>query len=323
MVFLAAAALGAAQTWTVQKSGTTASLRGVAAVNENVAWASGSGGTYLFTKDGGATWTAAQAPNAETLDFRDVHAVDDRTAWLMSAGSGAQSRIYRTVDGGKSWTLQFTDPDDEGFFDSIAFWDAQRGLVVGDPVAGHFALFATDDAGAHWRRLDAPEALVKEGAFAASGTCLIVSGTRDAWFGTGAARVFRTADGGSTWTVAQTPVRHDSSSAGIFSLAFADGRRGVAVGGDYNKPAEDAHNVAITEDGGRTWSEPASRPAGFRSAVAYVPTLKAWIAVGTSGSDISTDDGKTWKRFDTAAYNALAFPFGVGPKGAIAKFASR
>jgi photosystem II stability/assembly factor-like uncharacterized protein len=312
-----------AQSWTPQKSGTTASLRGIAAVNEKVAWASGTGGTYLITTDGGATWSAGHVPDAEKLDFRDVHALDEQTAWLMAAGPGDASRIYHTADSGAHWTLQFVNPDATGFFDAIAFWDRQHGLALGDPVRGHFVILETADGGAHWAKRDGPASLAQEGAFAASGSCLITSGYRDAWFATSGARVFHSADRGKTWTATQTPIRHDSSAAGIFSLAFAGAAHGIAVGGDYTKPESDEHNVAITADAGRTWTEPASRPAGFRSAVAYVPALHAWIAVGTTGSDISTDDGETWRRFDTAAYNAFSFPFAVGPKGAIARLAPR
>lgn len=312
----------AAQSWTPQNSGTTASLRGVAAVNDRVAWASGTGGTYVVTTDGGATWKAAKVPGAEALDFRDVHAVDERTAWLMSAGPGEASRIYRTTDGGANWTLQLTNPDAAGFFDSIAFWDAKRGLVVGDSVNGRMVVMATGDGGANWRRIDTPPAVEKEGAFAASGTSVVVAGDREAWFGTTAARVFRTVDGGKSWTVVQTPVRHEREGAGIFGIGF-DGPRGIAVGGAYQQPQEDQHNIAVTTDGGKTWTEPPSRPSGFRSAVAYVRSLRAWIAVGTSGSDVSMDGGQTWKRFDGAAYNAIGFPWAVGPKGAIAKYAAR
>ncbi len=317
-VLFFAATMALAQSWTPQTSGTTASLRGIAAVSNRVAWASGTGGTYVVTADGGATWKAAQVPGAEKLDFRDVHAVDERTAWLMSSGPGDASRIYRTTDGGAHWALQLTNPDAAGFFDAIAFWDGKRGLLVGDPVDGRFALFTTDDGGEHWRRLEGPAAAEKESAFAASGTCLVVRGEREAWFGTSGARVFHSTDGGVSWSVAQTPIRHDRSSAGIFSLSF-DGQAGIAVGGDYEKPQEDAHNVAITTDGGQTWTEPVSRPAGYRSGVSAGP----WIAVGTTGSDVSIDRGRTWKRFDSAAYNAIGFPWAVGPKGAIARHSAK
>ena len=317
------------QTWVPQASGASASLRGVSAVNVRIVWASGTAGTYLRTTDGGVTWKAAQVPGAEALDFRGLRAIDGRTVYLLSSGSADQARIYKTTDGGSHWALQFTNPDPKGFFDAIAFWDAAHGIVLGDPVEGQFAILTTEDGGRHWQRQHTPPALPNEGAFAASNTCLFVLGTREAWFGTGgpgSARVFHSRDGGLTWTVAATPIRSDGSSAGIFSLAFSDSRHGIAVGGDYAKDREDRQNIAVTEDGGLTWTAPAGPvPKGFRSAVAYLPHARMWLATGTSGSDVSTDNGKTWRLFDSGAYNALSFAssgngWAVGPRGRIAAF---
>jgi photosystem II stability/assembly factor-like uncharacterized protein len=319
----------AAQSWTIQAGNTTASLRGVSAVNGKVVWASGTNGTYLRTADGGATWRAGQVLGAEKLDFRAVCATDESTAYLLSIGTGENSRIYKTSDAGAKWTLLFTNPDAKGFLDGLAFWDAQHGIAVGDPVDGHFAIFTTDDAGSHWERRPTPPAVAGEGAFAASNTSLAVVGSSEVWFGTGGpqgARVFHSRDGGRSWSVNRTPIRNDGASAGIFSLAFIDERHGIAVGGDYAKPAESTGNVAFTLDGGETWSAAAdARPAGFRSAAAYLPDRQAWIATGTSGSDVSTDGGKSWRTFDTGNFNASSFVTGgigwaVGPKGRIAVF---
>src|SRR5271169_1587756 len=118
----------------VQISHTTESLRGVSAVSRQVAWASGTHGTYLRTVDGGRTWTPAQVPDATTLDFRAVVAFSADEAFLMSAGPGDQSRIYHTTDAGKSWQLQFTNTNPKGFFDSMVFWDRTHGIVLGDPI---------------------------------------------------------------------------------------------------------------------------------------------------------------------------------------------
>nr|AYC80288.1 glycosyl hydrolase [uncultured bacterium] len=109
-VFLFAAA-ASAQSWVLQTSNSTASLRGVSAVDSKVVWASGTGGTYLHTTDGGATWTAAKVPGAETLDFRGIRAIDGRIVYLMSSGAGDKARIYKTTDAGQHWDLQFTNPD--------------------------------------------------------------------------------------------------------------------------------------------------------------------------------------------------------------------
>lgn len=271
---------------------------------------------------------AATVPGAADLDFRAVRAFDDKTAMLLSIGKGEKSRIYKTKDGGAKWDVLYTNPDPQGFFDAIAFWDTTHGILLGDPVDGHFAVMTTDDGGENWKREKTPAAEPGEGAFAASNSCLFVMGTHEVWFGTGGprgARVFHSSDGGRKWSVAATPVRNDSASAGIFSIVFLNPLHGMAVGGDYSKTTDATHNIAITEDGGKKWISPAGVPGGFRSAVTYLPDVKMWIATGTSGSDSSTDKGKTWKPFDKGDYNAMNFVlsyagWAVGPKGAIARF---
>lgn len=136
--------------------------------------------------------------------------------------------------------------------------------------------------------------------------------------------MFHTDDGGKTWSVSKTPLRRDSANAGIFALAFADSRHGIAMGGDYARPADATGNIALTGDTGKTWEAPSSPPSGYRSAVAYLAYRNAWVATGPSGSGISVDGGKTWERFDQASYNAMSFVSGagwaVGPEGAVAKF---
>jgi photosystem II stability/assembly factor-like uncharacterized protein len=317
--------IAAAQSWTPQPAGTTVSLRGVSATSRTAVWASGANGTFLRTLDGGATWNAAKVPGASDLDFRAVHAFDENTAFLLSIGTGEKSRVYKTADGGASWNLLYTNPDPKGFFDAIAFWDTSHGIILGDPVDGRFVVLTTSDGGATWTQRRTPPAQAQEGAFAASNSCLTVRGAREAWFASGGpngARVFHSTDGGETWIVAKTPIRNESASAGVFALAFSDSRHGIAVGGDYSKPTETTGNIAISGDGGKTWSA-STPPNGFRSDVKYLADSKMWIVTGTSGSDISMDDGKTWKQFDGGSYNALAFSgsagWAVGPKGAIAR----
>ena len=301
----------------VQTSGATASLRGVSAVNDRVVWASGTNGTVLRTSDGGATWHDLKI--ADALDFRGLHAFDGTTTWLLSSGPGDKSQIYKTAQ------RVFTNPDTNGFLDAIAFWDPMHGIVLGDPVDGRFVIVTTSDGGQTWMRRPGPAALPKEGAFAASNTCLTVAGNKSVWFATSGARVFRSTDRGLTWSAATTPIRNDGTSAGVFSLAFSDRQHGVAVGGDYAKPSESTANIAITSDGGATWQAPqGTRPAGYRSAVVYLADRQAWIATGPTGSDISVDNGKNWKQFDSSAFNALSAvsshaTWAVGPNGRIAR----
>jgi photosystem II stability/assembly factor-like uncharacterized protein len=176
-----------------------------------------------------------------------------------------------------------------------------------------------------------PAALPAEGAFAASGTCLVVQEVDNVWFGTGAGRVFRSTDRGRNWTVHQTPIRAGNGSAGIFSLAFWDADHGVAIGGDYKEPNRTAELCALTSDGGRSWRVPrGSQPTGYRSAVLHVPGSPGptLLAVGPSGSDQSTDGGENWTKLSGDGFHAVGFctsksGWAVGENGRIARFVAR
>jgi photosystem II stability/assembly factor-like uncharacterized protein len=323
--------------WQPLETHTTESLRGISAFNQSLVWASGTHGTYLFTEDGGKSWTARQVPGAETLDFRGVVSFGF-DAFLLAAGPGEQSRIYHTKHLGEHWELQFTNHDPSGFLDCMAFFPDQRhGLVVGDPVNGKFQILLTDNAGATWHYADArkmPAALPGEGAFAASNSCLATQGKKNAWFVTGgaAARVFRSSDGGESWKVSPSPIMHGPASAGVFSVAFADARHGVIAGGDYAQPDLAGPNLATTEDGGKSWKLATAPQQKFFSAVTYVSSGRvdtkhpgqAWLAVaGSTASAFSKTGLRSWEFFLPAGFNALASSAGdvyaAGSGGRVAK----
>jgi len=321
-IILLISSLGRAQT--PQNSRTDVQLRGISAVSAKVAWASGAKGTVLRTIDGGATWETLVIAGADSLDFRDIQAFDQNTAFVLSIGPGDQSRIYKTSDGGKIWQRQFTNSDPKAFYDCFAFWDSTHGIAVSDSVDGKFPLIATAD-GMTWNPVavkNMPVALPSEGAFAASGTCIATFGQNDVWFGTGgpAARVFHSADRGKNWIVTETPIIHGAASQGVFSLAFWTAKDGVAVGGDYKEPAKAENTAAFTHDGGKTWTLASKQPGGYRSAAA-VGASHIFVAVGTSGADISHDFGASWSPMFKEDLNALALignsGWAVGPAGKI------
>lgn len=330
MRFLLACALimFAAPHWTMQTSGVNVRLRGVSAVSESVAWASGAGATVLHTVDGGTTWQKLTVTD-DALDFRDIDAVDAQTAYALSIGNGPASRIYKTTDGGKTWQLQFKNEDPKAFLDAMSFWDASHGIVFGDAVDLKLYVLITADGGRTWSRVPTehlPPAQGNEGAFAASGTNIAVIGKSHAWIGTGAAaksRVLRTSDGGRTWQVADTPLA-SGPSTGIFSIAFRDKEHGVVVGGDYQKEKEAVNNMAVTSNGGVTWTL-VKGLSGFRSVVTYVPGTKTLVALGPSGGDYSTDDGRTWTTIDGPGFDTFSFVpgkqmgWGAGDKGKIGR----
>lgn len=324
--------VGARPTLIEQSSGTEQRLQAISVVDERVVWVSGLGGTFARTSDGGETWQSGIVEGAEELQFRDVHAVDASIAYLLSAGPGEQSRIYKTLDAGTSWTLQFVNQNPEAFFDCIDFWDAESGLAFSDSVEGRFTVIETRDGGERWLPIEAsllPPAQPGEGGFAASGTCLVTANQRGAWIGTGnaqVARVLRTLDRGASWSASSTPLV-SGTSAGITSLAFWDERRGVAVGGDINVTDRHSDNVAITNDGGDSW-EHGGRPhlEGPIYGVAVVPSVDTPTAVivGPSGADYSIDGAQSWTPLDGLSYWSVAFSregpgWMVGPEGRIMK----
>lgn len=319
------------QAWRAEASGVGTELRGLSVVSDTVAWASGAKGTVLRTTDG-AHWQVIHVADADALDFRDIHAIDAHRALVMSAGPAAASRIYRTDDGGATWHLLATNQFAEGFWDAMAFWDADNGILFGDPVKGRFQVYVTADGGAHWRQLEGKglDALSDEGAFAASGSCLSVAGPRDAWIVTGGARtsrVFHSADRGASWQVAALPIPAGAPARGAFSVGFADVRIGIAAGGDYKEPLLAAVNGARSEDGGATWAPAAILPSGYMSVVTPVPGAPAsFVAAGLAGSGYTLDAGKSWTAMGATPMNTVAFAsptsgWAVGPKGLLMKYA--
>lgn len=314
-------------------TGSTALLQAVSAPSDGIVWVSGHAAAVLRSTDGGATWTSITVPGAavDSLQFRDVYAVDATTAYLLAAGPGARSRIYKTMDGGRNWELQFTNRDSSAFYDCFDFWDARRGVALSDGVNGHLLIRRTTDGGAHWELPPAdslPLAQKGEGGFAASGTCLVTLAGHFAWIGTGAAdtaRVLESEDGGRTWRATATPIAA-GNFAGIATVAFRDTLHGLVLGGKLGSPAEFSDNVAVTGDGGRTWRL-AARP-GFSGAVygaAVIPgRAGSVVAVGPRGLAYSADDASTWTTLDTLAYWSVGFAsrrigWAVGPAGRITR----
>jgi photosystem II stability/assembly factor-like uncharacterized protein len=335
LLFLMVAGLQAGSLhWTPLSSGVTTRLRGVSAASDRVVWASGAGGTIVRTADGGATWQRLTIPGTEKLDFRDIDAVDEKTAYVLSIGPGEQSRIYKTTDAGASWTEQFVNRDPRAFFDAMAFWDANRGIAFSDSVDGQFVIMTTRDGGRVWDRVppgQLPAALPDEGAFAASGTNVAVVAPNHVWIGTGAAersRVLRSSDGGRTWQISSTPLA-SGPSAGIFSIAFSSTSTGIVVGGDYKVESSAIDNAAVTTDGGATW-KPVKGLSGFRSVVTYLTgDGSTLVAVGPSGADCSRDRGATWTPIPGPGFHAFSrapsgtVGYGVGENGRVGRLGSQ
>ncbi len=313
---------------TPQSSGTTNGLIAVSAVNDRVVWVSGRAGTFGVTTDGGKTWRTGVVPGAEGHQFRDVEGVSESVAYLLAIPSddGTEpSRIYKTTDGGKTWTLQTQGRDVNEFFDCFAFWDPRSAITMVDSVGTRFPVRRTLD-GHTWQDIGdrLPAALPGESGFASSGTCAATQGHRRAWLTTGVppspptanwtTRVLYTTDQGQTWGATTAPITAGPEVAGGgFSIAFRDARHGILGGGDLNPTAGVVPNFARSSDGGRSWVLGTAAP--IPSAIyglAYAGHGKGHddegeqengenhggsirvVATAPTGSAWSPDEGRSW-----------------------------
>lgn len=373
--------------WTIQESHATADLRGIHSIGNGVAWASGTNGTVLRTIDGGTTWqTCSIPPGAQALDFRGIRAFDADTAIVISSGKGNLSRLYKTTDACKSWKLVFINPDEDGSWDAVEATVTEAGsgdvckagskvitgAILGDPaihtsnqwdtstrltfyLAG-FEIGVTCSEDTLSPSAASIFSLTGEAAFAASNSVLKWIGPGTYWLAVGK-RLIQYSVGftdpghfeAQSFCDIGIPVRHDSISAGVFSLAIRPASAAspksiklggfhwktpscqkadmVAVGGD-SAAIDDQQGTAAFTGGTNKFQVALTPPHGFRSAVAYDANTKTWITVGPNGTDISTDDGRNWRSLKPASvdapdadrnWNALSLPFVVGPKGRIGR----
>src|SRR5438034_1461475 len=266
---LALASFGSAQKihqpkLTSQNSGTTQGLIAVSPVNPRVVWASGRGGTFVVTTDGGDHWRAGVVPGAEAVQFRYVQGVSDKVAYLQSIGSNPTDfRIYKTIDGGATWTLEFQNQNPGAFYDCFSFWTPKRAISHSDSVNGVFPDLRTTD-GVTWQDISGnmPPALPGEASFASSGTCVATQGGQNVWIATGGAttaRVLATRDQGDTWNAYDTPLV-SSPSAGAFIVRFRDPWHGIVGGGALDPGDPNNAKTAVSSDGGVTWKLTNSPP---------------------------------------------------------------
>ncbi len=306
-------------TWRLMVTDSDASLRGLMPIDATTVWACGSQGTILVTSDGGQHWRKCPIAGLEQVEFRSLHAWNDQQAIVATAGQ--PSAIYKTNDGGVSWKRVYDNPAPEAFLDGMRFWDDTTGLAFGDPIDGQLLILITRDSGEHWEVANREPVLLEPGsaAFAASNSSLCVYEDGSALIGLGgrdgAARVLRSSDHGATWLAVDVPPILSGPSSGIFSIDMRDANIGVAVGGDYKLPDNAVHHVAITRDGGRSWSNVSGQvPLGYRSSVIAIGNSSeiGWLTIGPTGGEWSAT-GEDWLPASELGFHALA----IGVDGSI------
>jgi len=288
-------------------AGKGTSLRGLSVVDDSVAWVSGSKGWTARSINGGKTWSWKQIPGYENLDFRDIEAFSANRAILLSAGTPAV--ILLTTDGGSVWKEVYRNESPDIFLDGMDFWDAESGLIYGDPIKGKMVLLKTRDGGTNWEDISQNNTIslmAGEASFAASGTAIRCDSKGNTWIATGGlqSRIFHSSDYGNSWKAYACPIIQGKSSTGPFSIAFHTENIGIAAGGDYLIDSSRVNNLLLTRNGGKTWSKPSITTFGYRSAIEYI-SKKVLIATGPTGTDCSKDAGKTWIPLSAEGFNTV------------------
>lgn len=283
--------------------GKPSSMRGLYMVDEDVAWASGTDGIVRYTRNG-IDWIVYQDTSWNDLDFRDIHAFNSNEAIIMSSGDGC--KIYKTKDACKSWELVYENNTEGIFFDGMDFWDDKNGIAFSDPINNQLFIITTNDGGDTWQELTSmsmPNTLEGEAGFAASGSGITCEGDSTVFIGTGGgaiSRIFKSTNRGKTWSVTNTKMRAGEAS-GIYSMAFVNGHRGVAIGGNYLDSTNSNGNCIVTINGGQTWVAAQKAPFGYKSCVTDNGD-GVMIATGRTGVDVSYDNGYTWQHISDDAY---------------------
>ena len=275
-------------------------------INNNIYWVAGTKGKIFKSQNKGKTWLDVSL-DLTNEDIRDIHAFNKNEVIVMSVGEGDKSKLYETRDGGQNWQILFRNPYPNGFFDSIAFWDNNSGLLLGDPVDGYYYVAFTNDRGKHWQRTlkeNLPTLMDKEAAFAASGNTLIVGKHGQAWYTTGgfSASVMESNDYGNTWVRHKIALHAETQTSGGYGIGLNSQGKVFVTGGDYLE--RDGHYSNLVTKNKSKWINVDTKNMGLRSAFSCVKNT--CIITGKLGSDISLDSGKTWKTQSLQGFYTLS-----------------
>ncbi len=306
----------AQQNWQHQDSHfpTDVSVVSLSAVNDQVCWAVGEKiplmtvpyAGFIRTTNGGTSWVCDSIPGTEHGFFQQIKALDANTAYVTAfflSSPGSQG-VYKTTDGGASWTHQNVYGSSTYGPGYIHFWDANNGVVIGDP---NLETYTTTDGGLNWNSVSMPPALSGEGTwFSDAG---IVSAGNRVWFSTGA-HLFRSTDRGHTWTAFLTEPQFNSwypciafqdSNIGIYSLKVQGGLVSLC---------------RKTTDGGVTWNtlsnsvidNIAPTRIQYLSGSGATYLLAGGMPQGMRGFAVTYNAGVSWTLIDTSGHLGIAFP---------------
>lgn len=290
-------------------SATSTGVNEIRYVDADNVWVSGydgSGGgaqirVWAKSADSGVTWTnGAINVGSTNLGIGAIMPLSASVAYTAAFPNTptVQGGIWKTVDGGVTWTKQPTASFNTGtdsFTNIVYFWDTNNGVCAGDPASGYFEIYTTVNGGTNWTRVSSsniPTPLEGEYGY----TRIYETYGNTIWMGTNKGRLLRSSDKGLTWgTVAfQTPCTDFGDIDLGASFSFQSETSGIMVGKDWS--------VYRTNDGGATWTPVATDGTIRNGDVTYVEgTNNLLVNIGEDfidgfrGSSVSSDNGTTWQ----------------------------
>jgi hypothetical protein len=299
-------------------------IQHLSVVDTNVVWGTDGNLYNMFTRTtDGANYHAGKFnPDTNTFNVAGISAVDANTAWIASfAKAGGQGQVIKTTNGGSTWTSVITAGMYSGslaFPDWIHFWDANNGIVFGDPngcvggvknTTNMFEIYRTHNGGTTWTRVDSTHmALPLSGD--AGFTSSYAAYKHFLWAGTYNGLVYASADSGKTWTYpSATSIGLDG---GVNGIAFRDSIHGLAWG---PATAGGANATIGTSDGGVTWHPVHMGTMVGVNAISYIPKTKGFMSVGADSTlaanyatSVTYNDGATWTVLETSPVLAANNP---------------
>jgi photosystem II stability/assembly factor-like uncharacterized protein len=217
----------------------------------------------LKSDDAGSTWATlwSSLPYvSHTFSF-----FNDSIGWL-----GAEAdRIYKTTDGGVSWTLQYSDSKQRYPIKSISSPD---GIFV-SAVDGSGRVLRSTDSGQHWQFVQVDQHLDYSFTIKFLNPAKGFLAGPDLWM---------TKNSGDTWTRVSKSLKGN-----LAKIDFASESIGMGVGGNF---------IYRTLDGGRNWSVAYESPTQSFVGLNMLDSLHIW-ATASDSIYRSNDGGSSWISF--------------------------
>lgn len=283
------------------------SIRAIDLMNNSLAFAANKGTFGSIELETNKIRINVQKHDSILPEFRAI-AHNSSDFFMLSVASPAL--LYKTGD--VAMKLVYTEVGEGVFYDAMTFWNDDEGIAIGDTVDGCLSIIITRDGGQSWNKIpcsDLPKGVEGEGAFAASNTNIETIGDKT-WVATTSSTIYYSADKGKSWELYKTPIVMEKPTQGIYSIDFYNENLGVAIGGDYTNPEDSNGNLAMTEDGGETWSLIADgQEPDYKSCIQFVPNSKGngMVALGFTGISYSSNHGSSWSELSNESFYTIRF----------------